>query len=138
MAVVEAGPDKIRIRRPERGNNFVVCTNHFLSSEMVKFENKKERPPDSVKRYVTIYNMLRQYEGEIDTKTAQKLLSSHRGCMCSHVNSIKLGTLWSIVATLNDLKVFRAEGPPCRTKFKRDERLNRAIQTRQKTAKPTE
>jgi predicted choloylglycine hydrolase len=134
MAVVEASPDKMRIRRPEKGNNFIVCTNHFSSPEMLKFENKKERPPDSMERYVTIYNALRRHEGEIDAKIAQKLLSSHRGRVCSHVNSIKLGTLWSIVATLNDLKVFRAEGPPCRTKYGRDERLNRAIQTRQKNS----
>jgi predicted choloylglycine hydrolase len=138
VAVVEASPDKIRIRRPERGNNFIVCTNHFLSSEMLEFENEKERPLGSMERYATIHNTLRQHPGKIDTKTVQKLLSSHRGRVCSHVNSIKLGTLWSIIATLNDLKVFRAEGPPCRAKYRRDERLNRAIQTRQKTAKPTE
>jgi predicted choloylglycine hydrolase len=134
MAVVEASPDKMRIRRPEKGNNFIVCTNHFSSPEMLKFENKEERPPDSMERYVTIYNALRRHEGEIDTKMAQKLLSSHRGRVCSHVNSIKLGTLWSIVATLNDLKVFRAEGPPCRTKYRRDERLNGAIKTQQKNS----
>ena len=42
MAVVEASPDKMRIRRPEKGNNFIVCTNHFSSHEMRKFENKEE------------------------------------------------------------------------------------------------
>jgi len=138
MAVVEASPDKIRIRRPERGENFIVCTNHFLNSEMLEMEDQKERPPYSMERYATVHNTLRQRDGKIDTKAAQRLLSNHSGHVCSHVNSIKLGTLWSIVARLNDLKVFRAEGAPCRTKYRQDERLNRAIQTRQKGAKPTE
>jgi predicted choloylglycine hydrolase len=133
LAVVEAGPDRIRVRRPKDGNEFVVCTNHFLHSDMLELENRKERPLDSVNRYDTIYDMLRRHDGRIDAKEAQKLLSNHDGHVCSHVNSIQLGTLWSIIATLSDLEVFRAEGHPCRTKYKRDERLIRALQTRQKT-----
>jgi len=138
MAVVEASPAKIRVRRPEKGNNFIVCTNHFLHPEMLDLENRKERPPDSMHRYVTIHNALKEQHGKIDTKTAQRLLSNHSGHVCSHVNSIQLGTLWSIVATLNDLKVFRAEGHPCITKYRQDERLSRAIQKRQKTIEPIE
>jgi predicted choloylglycine hydrolase len=132
MAVVEASLDKTRIRRPEKGDNFVACTNHFLHSEMPQFENSKERPSDSTNRYATIHNTLKQCKGKIDTKTAQSLLSNHTGHVCSHVNRVQLGTLWSIVATLNNLKMFRAEGHPCRTKYRQDERLNRAIQTRRK------
>ena len=109
-----------------------------VNSEMLKLENRKERPPDSVDRYVTIYDTLKQYEGKIDIRTAQEILSNHSGHVCFHVNSIQLGTLWSIVATLNNLQILRAEGHPRRTKYGQDTRLNKTIQTRQKTIKPIE
>jgi predicted choloylglycine hydrolase len=137
-AVIEAGPGRIRVRGPEDGNKFIVCTNHFMHSEMLELENREERPPDSVNRYVTIYDTLRRHDGKIDPKEAQRLLSNHNGHVCSHVNSIQLGTLWSIIATLRDPKVFRSEGHPCRTKHKRDGRLNKALQGRQKTIRSIE
>jgi predicted choloylglycine hydrolase len=77
MAVVEASPDRVRVRRPEGGNSFMVCTNHFLHPEMLDMENHKERCWDSVPRYTTIYNILKQQDGKIDVKTAQKILSNH-------------------------------------------------------------
>lgn len=131
MAVVEASPDKVRVRKPEEGNPFMVCTNHFMHSEMLDMENKQERPPDSVNRFTAIYNALKQQKGKVDAKTAEKILSNHSGYVCSHVDSIQLGTLWSVVATLKNLQIFRAEGHPCRTKYKQDLRLNKALLIRQ-------
>lgn len=43
MAVVEASQDRVRTRRPKDGERFIVCTNHFLHSEMLEMENRKER-----------------------------------------------------------------------------------------------
>lgn len=131
MVVVEASPRKVRVREPEEGNSFMVCTNHFLHPEMLKMENQKERCWDSMPRYTTIYNVLKQQNGKIDAKTAQKILANHTGYVCSHQRNIKLGTLWSIIATLKKLQIFRAEGHPYRAKYKPDTRLNKAIQIRQ-------
>jgi len=131
MAVVEASPDKVRVRRPEEDNNFLLCTNQFMHSEMLEMESQKERPPDSTQRYTAIYNAIKKRSERIGVKTAQKILSDHSGFVCSHAESIQLGTLWSVVATLKKLQIFIAEGHPCRTKYKRDSRLNKAIQTRQ-------
>jgi predicted choloylglycine hydrolase len=135
MAVVEASPDRVRVRRSEEGNSFIVCTNHFLHPEMLEMENQKERCWDSMSRYTTIYNALKQQNGKIDAKTAQKILANHTGYVCSHQKNIKLGTLWSMTATLKDPQIFRAEGHPCRAKCKPDTRLNKAIQTRQRQLK---
>jgi predicted choloylglycine hydrolase len=127
MAVVEASPDRVRVRRPEEGDNFIVCTNHFLHPEMLEMENQKERCWDSMPRYATIYNALKQQDGKIDVKTAQKILSNHSGYVCSHQQKIKLGTIWSIIATLKQFQMFRAEGHPCKAKFRQDLRLNKAL-----------
>jgi len=125
MAVVEASPDKVRVRRPEEGNKFIVCTNQFMLPEMLEMENQKERPPDSMPRYTIIYDAIKQRSGRIDVKTAQKILSDHAGYVCSHEESIQLGTLWSVIATLKKPKILMAEGHPCRTKYKTDTRLNK-------------
>ncbi len=132
IAVVEAAPDRVRVRRPEDGNSFMVCTNHFLHPEILEMENRKERCWDSVPRYTTIYNSLKKHDGKIDVKTAQKILSNHSGYVCSHQKTIQLGTLWSVIATLKNLQIFRAEGHPCRAKYKQDNRLNKAIRKKLK------
>jgi len=132
MAVVEASPDKVMVRRPEESNHFIVCTNQFMLPEMTKMENQKERPPDSPHRYKAIYEAIRQRSGKIDVKTAQQILSDHTGYVCSHVESVQLGTLWSLIATLKKPQIFMAEGHPCRTKYKEDTRLNKAIRMKRR------
>jgi len=131
MAVVEACPDKVRVRRPEGEDNFIVCTNHFVHSEMNRMENVKERPLDSAIRYTTIYNALKQSKEKIRIQDAQEILSDHKGYVCSHVEEIKLGTLWSMVSTLKEPRIYSAEGQPCRTRYREDTRLSRAVKARQ-------
>jgi len=132
IAVVEACPDRVRVRKPGENSNFMVSTNHFVHSEMLDMENQKERPPDSEQRYKAIHDKLQVSQGQVTLKDAQKILSDHRGFVCSHVKSIQLGTLWSMIAALKKLRVVVAEGHPCRTKYKVDTRLNKAIKGRQK------
>lgn len=133
IAVVEASPEKVRIRRPENGDNFIVCTNHFIHPEMQDMEDQKARSRsnwDTLSRYKTIYNVLKEHNGEIDPEIAQRILSNHSGYVCSHQQKIKLGTIWSIIATLKEPRIFRAEGHPCRTRYKQDLRLSKAVQKR--------
>ncbi len=131
LAVVEAAPGRVRTRRPENGDGFIVCTNHFLHPEMSEMENEKERCWDSTVRYNAIDDALKERGGEIDVSGAQAILSSHDGYVCFHDRKVALGTLWSVVATLKELRVFRAEGHPCRTEYSQDLRLNKAIESRQ-------
>jgi len=127
IAVVEASPERVRVRRPKDGNSFIVCTNHFLHPEMLEMENQAQRCWDSIPRYTAIYNTLGQQNGKIDVKTAQQILSNHTGYVCSHQKNIKLGTLWSIIATLKKHQILRAEGHPCKSKYKSDNRLNKLL-----------
>lgn len=136
MAVVEASQEKVRVCKPQEGEPFIACTDHFLHPEMLEMESQNERCWDSMPRYTTIYNALKQQNGKIDIKTAQKILSNHSGYVCSHQRNIKLGTLWSIIATLKKPQILRAEGHPCRAKYKPDNRLNKVIRKRQRQLKP--
>ncbi len=130
MAVVEASPKRTRVRKPADDDNFIVCTNHFLHPEMLDMEDQKERSRsnwDSVPRYATIYGILEKEDGQIDMETTQQILSNHTGYVCSHQQKIQLGTIWSIIATLRKPQIFRAEGHPCRAKYRLDDRLNRTL-----------
>jgi len=128
MVVVEACPNRARVRKPEENNTFIVCTNQFLHSDMQDMENQRERPSDSAQRHVTIYEKLQQFNGKVTARYAQRILSNHDGLVCSHIEEIKFGTLWSVVATLNKPSIYIAEGHPCRTKYKLDTRLNKFLQ----------
>jgi predicted choloylglycine hydrolase len=135
MAVVEYSPDRTRVQRPEKGDNFIVCTNHFALPEMQEVEDLEERAKcnwDTLPRYTTIRTMLKEHGGKIDVKAAQRILANHSGYVCSHQKKIKLGTIWSTVTTLEELQVFRAEGHPCKTKYKQDMRLSKALHRRLK------
>ena len=123
MAVVEASPEKVSVRAAENGRRFVVATNHYISDEMKSVENLEKRPPDSVKRYETITRALSQNNGGLEQKAVKDILSDHSGLVCSHIDAIQLGTLWSIIANLTKLKVLRAEGHPCKTRYQLDTRL---------------
>jgi predicted choloylglycine hydrolase len=125
IVVVEACPDRVMVRHPEQENRFLVCTNHFIHNEMIGMEDKKERPPDSTLRHSTISGRLSRFKNPVKARDAQRILSDHKGRVCSHVDEIKLGTLWSLVARLNKPSIYIAEGHPCRTKYKLDTRLNK-------------
>ncbi len=131
IAVVEASPDKVRVRRPEPGHQYMVATNHFVHPEMVEVENKTKRDPDSTMRYDTIEKALELGKGKVDTRVARKVLSAHEGSVCSHLEEIQLGTLWSLTATLKHPQLYRAEGQPCKTKYQLDKRLSIVMTSRQ-------
>jgi predicted choloylglycine hydrolase len=130
MAVAEVSPEKAIIRTPRGGESFMVCTNHFVLPEMQRYEDLEGRNKenwDTFSRYSAISEGIRRAGRDLNIETAQKIMSDHAGYVCSHQNNIKLGTLWSITARLRDLDVFRAEGNPCRTRYKEDPRLRRAV-----------
>lgn len=122
MAVVEAGPESTAVREPEE--EFIVSTNHFNHPDLR--EVNIFEPPDSRIRYRTIVESLRSMD-ELSEEHLKSILSSHEGLVCSHRDEVGLGTLWSMVAELNTLRVWRAEGHPCKTEFEEDERLGTAL-----------
>jgi predicted choloylglycine hydrolase len=131
-AVIEACSKRVMVRKPKENEDFIVSTNHFIHSDMYSMENQSERPPDSVRRYTTIFEKLQQLKGKTTVEDAQRILSDHIGLVCSHIEEIKLGTLWSLIATLSKQSICMAEGHPCKTRYKLDMRLSKALQTRLK------
>jgi len=127
LAVVEAAPAGVRVRRPEPGESFIAATNHFVHPEMKEFEDVSKRDPDSEMRYDTIMRSLREVHGRVTEGIAKRILSNHEGRVCSHLDYIKLGTLWSQIVDLKRPTVLRAEGQPCRTKYHADKRLEASI-----------
>ncbi len=127
-AAVEASPNKIAVRKSEGG--ILVVTNHFTHRGMGDEENVNERPPDSVMRYEKIMSMIGAYAGKVDLKSAIKVLSDHKGLVCSHVKEIRLGTLWSMVAFPSERALWMAEGHPCKAHYMEDLRLKRALAKR--------
>jgi predicted choloylglycine hydrolase len=133
LAVVETSPDKNRVRQPEEDSNFIVCTNHFVHPEMQDMENQQERQKsnwDTLPRYASICAAIKEKNDRINISDAQRILANHTGYVCSHQQKIGLGTIWSIVATLNEPQILRAEGHPCSAKFKPDLRLFKAMKKR--------
>jgi len=129
MAVVEASPQRTVVRTPEE-EGFIVSTNHFVHPKMVDIPLYE--PPDSRIRYNTIAKMLKNRTSELNEELLKSILSDHTGLICSHRENIKLGTLWSVIGDLKKMRVLRAEGHPCRTRYKQDLRLDRAIEMRQR------
>jgi predicted choloylglycine hydrolase len=127
LAVVEACPTQVRVRRPETNGTFIVATNHFVHPEMKQYETVAKRDPDSELRYNAIFQALRGTRGHVTESVAKRILSSHEGRVCSHLDYINLGTLWSQIADLRGLKILRAEGQPCKTKYQVDNRLQIAV-----------
>lgn len=127
IAVVQVSPGKTRIRRPDAGDGFLIATNHFVDPEMQDREAPEKRDPDSVQRYLAISERIRDRDGVVGPAEAQRILSDHAGAVCSHHDDQQLGTLWSVVADLGKLQVFRAEGHPCSVQYKPDVRLRRAL-----------
>ncbi len=130
LAVVEASPARVQVRQPETEKKFIVATNHFVHPEMKQFEVTAKRDPDSESRYGTILRSLREAGGHVTEGVAKRILSNHEGRVCSHVDYIKLGTLWSQIIDLQRLKILRAEGQPCKTKYVLDNRLQNTVPKR--------
>jgi len=110
-----------------------VCTNHFVHPEMQDVENLSARSTsewDSLPRYEKISNVLAEFIDATNVALVEDVLSDHSGYVCSHQEKIKLGTLWSIIISLKELQLFRAEGHPCKSKFRQDRRLINALNKR--------
>ncbi|TFG19199.1 MAG: hypothetical protein EU530_06980 [Promethearchaeota archaeon] len=126
MTVVEIGPeDTCAIR--ESIDHYLVSTNHYNHPRMKDVDIYV--PPDSYVRYDTICRALGTQKGRISEKTIKDILSSHEGLVCSHRDEIQLGTLWSVVYNLSDLRICRSEGHPCVSSYVEDTRLIDAIKT---------
>jgi len=121
-AVVEVNPVITRVRWAE--GDYIVTTNHLNHPDMRKFTTFE--PPDSRVRYAKCVEELGKMSA-VDETSIQRILSVHDGLVCSHIENMGLGTIWSTVTHLNTLRVWRAVGHPCSNPSKEDSRLVKEV-----------
>jgi hypothetical protein len=90
-------------------------------------ERRNKENWDTILRYIAISEGIHEAGQKMNIKATQQIMADHTGYVCSHHNNMKLGTLWSITARLKNMDVFRAEGNPCRTRYREDPRLKRVV-----------
>lgn len=128
MAVVEACSEKYAVRRPQGNDRGLVATNNFTLPEMTEYDGTPERNwYYSETRYKTAVEALKQGEEQYSIDYVMKLLKGELGFMCQYERKLGFDTLWSSVVSLKDLKIYRAEGNPRKTKYQEDTRLEWAM-----------
>lgn len=128
MAVIEACSERYVVRRPRCNENYLVISNNFTHADMLQYDGSPEvNWYHSQTRYETVVNALKAGEKEYSLDYARKILSGELGFICQYEKKLKFDTLWSSVVSLNDLKIYRAEGNPSKAKFIQDTRLDWAM-----------
>ncbi|MEM9857770.1 MAG: C45 family peptidase [Bacteroidota bacterium] len=121
IAVVESAPQKSVVRRPAVNENFIYITNQFVTSEMGRFDRGEVEWSKSEERYEGLQRQLRSCD-HMDLEKAKEILSDK--CVCLDLKKEKFGTIWSVVANLNQLKIERAESKPRWNNYKPETRLD--------------
>ncbi|MFC3199568.1 C45 family autoproteolytic acyltransferase/hydrolase [Parapedobacter deserti] len=129
IAVVESAPQKSVVRRPEKHENFIYITNQFVTKEMKRFDQGGVEWSKSAERYNGLKINLKSIEN-MDLQKAKEILSDK--CVCLNLQKEKFGTIWSVVANLNELKIERAETKPTPTNYKPETRLDWWLKKRNK------
>ncbi|MGB5818805.1 MAG: C45 family peptidase [Saonia sp.] len=133
IVVVESAPQKSRIRHPEKNEDFIYITNQFMTKEMMPFDTREVAWSKSMERYNGLKENLESVK-EMDLLKAKEILSNK--CICLDLKTEKFGTIWSVVADLNELKIERAEGKPRLTNYKTETRLDWWLNKRSKHQPP--
>jgi predicted choloylglycine hydrolase len=110
---VETCPEKVVAIGFDEGIG--ISTNHYLSEEMKKLEDKNWRSEGStVKRYDNILNWFQNRSESVTTDYACKLARSRvdEGGICDRFAGVEGGTLWSWIHTIGEKDVLISDGPP--------------------------
>ena len=129
LAVVESAPQKNVVRRPKKDENYIYITNQFITDKMKTFDRGGVEWSKSLERYNGLEESLSTV-GKMDLEKAKETLSNK--CVFLDLRKEKFGTIWSVVANLNDLKIERAETKPKRTNYKSETRLDWWLKKRNK------
>ena len=113
IAVVECNCDRLVVRRPQAGAQFVCATNHFISSDMQQFQYDGVDDVHSHERYEVMGKALAG--GSVDLNYIQQLLAGKFGFMCQYVRKQGLDTVWSTIYRLAENASDGAAVDGCRT-----------------------
>ena len=121
IIVVESAPKKCIVRRPQKNEPFIFITNQFKTKEMQPFDRGGVEWSKSKERYNGLKNNLNSVI-QMDLEKAKEILSNK--CVCLNLKKEKFGTIWSVVAKLNELSIERAETKPTIKNYKSETRLD--------------
>jgi predicted choloylglycine hydrolase len=121
IAVVESAPEKSVVRYPKSNENFIYITNQFVTEEMAQFDKGGVEWSKSKERYQGLQDRL-AIAGHMNLSQAKEILADK--CVCLHLKKEQFGTIWSVVANLNELVIERAETKPTLSNFKPETRLD--------------
>ena len=118
LAVAEATPDGVRVRRPVRG--FIVVTNHRVGTE----EEHLALDPGSVAAYRRITEMVQRHLPHVSEEAVKRILADHESPICvgphetCHLdNDGGYGTIYALVCRPRLRTLSIAPGHPCRTPY---------------------
>lgn len=127
--VAEALPTGVTIREPEGG--FILAANHLPGREVPEEElspQDRRRQRRSVTRYRRVEEMLRGRQGRVDEQMIKDLLREHQAPICRGNHDPPedgasfddvFGTIWSLIARLEERELLLAWGHPCRSEYRR-------------------
>ena len=114
-------PQKSVVRRPKDNENHIFITNQFISEEMKSYDRGGVEWSKSLDRYAGLQNNLASTQ-KMSLQKGKEILSDK--CVCLDLRKEKFGTIWSVVANLNELQIERAETKPKTTNYKPETRLD--------------
>lgn len=118
MFVAECTAEQLHIRYCEK---CAVATNHFISSEMERYNNEEINWYRTADRFQTLETFLNC--NEVDFAISRELIAGKYGFTCQYEKKLHFDTIWSVVYDLSDLYNEICEGNPSKSKFKYDNRL---------------
>jgi len=121
ICIAECQPGKVIIRKPPKGESFVIAANHFVSDE-ARVDNIKFIYSSDL-RYTTVYDALKNTSFTDSIKHAKDILKGKHGFTCQYKKDLNFETIWSSVIDITNKRIFRTEGSPLRAKYKEDKRL---------------
>ena len=123
MVAIECNCEEIAFRYPDGNQSFLVSANDFICESMKKYKVKDIADEiHSMERYTTGITALAK--NDYSLAFAKKLLSGTYGFMCQYKKGAGFDTIWASIYDIKQKKIYRAEGNPSRTNFKKDNRLD--------------
>ncbi len=114
--VVEAHPDRVRVRRPEAG--VLAATNHFSHPDMVPLARRAARGSLARQAHLTGGGRgLTALTPDQAREAVEALMRDHSTPVCGHTDG--LATFWSAVAIPGRKEVAYCLGAPCRNPYSR-------------------
>ncbi len=123
IALMECNCKSINVTELFR-DGAVYCTNHFTSNPMTSYQTSITDVIYSHKRYDTL-KLIFKNDYQPENYFCENLLSGKMGFLCQYKKDDLIDTVWSSYVNLSKPEIYRAEGNPSKSAFKKDKRLKK-------------